>query len=157
MRQSTFQSSGIFRSRKIFSIAFAGAALLLVVPVAEGQSQATSPMQNQTPSATAPGQAPISDQKLGQAAAAMEQVSTVRQMYQQQIASAPETDKPRITGEAQQALAKAVTDQGLSIDEYNGIMRQAQTNPQVRDGLIQHLNLNSGGQPAAPGHTSGGQ
>lgn len=150
MRQSMSQSSGIFRLSKVFPIAFAGAALLLVAPVAKAQSPSTSPMQNQTPSATAPGQAPISDQKLGQAAAAMQQVSTVRQKYQQQIASAPETDKPRITGEAQQALAKAVTDQGLSIDEYNGIMRQAQTDPQVRDGLIQHLNLNSGGQPAQP-------
>ena len=147
MRQFMSDASGILRSRKIFPLAFAGAALLLAMPAADGQGQPPSPTQGQAPMGAAPAQKSVSDQKLGQAAAAMQQVSSVRQKYQQQLASAPETDKPRITGEANQALAKAITDQGLSVDEYNGIMREAQTNPTVRDGLIQHLNLNSG-QPS---------
>ena len=150
MRRLTFASSEILRVRRILPIAVAGAILVLAPLAATGQSQPPSP-PGQAPSATAPGQAPISDQKLGQAAAAMQKVSSVRQTYQQQLASASESDKPRITGEANQALAKAVTDQGLSVDEYyNGIMRAAQTDTSVRAGLIQHLNLNNG-QPAQPG------
>ena len=149
MRRLTSGSSEILCVRKILSAAVFSAALLQLVPAAaQGQTQPAS-QQGQTPSAAASNQPSISDQKLGQAAAAMEQVASLRQVYQQQLAIAPETDKPRITGEANQALAKAITDQGLSVDEYNGIMRAAQTDTSVRDGLIQHLHLNSG-QPAQP-------
>ena len=148
MRRLASGSSEISRARKILSVAVAGAVLLLVPLAAQGQAQPPSP-QAQAPAAAASTQAPISDQKLGQAAAAMEQVASLRQTYQQQLATAPDSDKPRITGEANQALAKAITDQGLSVDEYKGIMRAAQTDTSVRDGLIQHLNLNNG-QPAQP-------
>ena len=146
MRRVTSNSREALHLEKILSVAVVGTALLLVLPTAQAETLSPSP-QGQTPSVTAPNQTSISDQKLGQAAAAMEQVASLRQTYQQQLSTASESDKPRITGEANQAIAKAVTDQGLSVDEYNGILRAAQSNPTVRDGLIQHLNLQSG-QPA---------
>lgn len=122
---------------------------LLPLPAANGQGQTPNNVPGSASSPAAPDQKPIPDEKLGAAAAAMEQVASLRQTYQQQLATAPESEKPRIAGEANQALAKAVGDQGLSVDEHNGIMKAAQTNPAVRDGLLQHMNLKSG-QPDAP-------
>jgi hypothetical protein len=36
-------------------------------------------------------------------------------------------------------LEKAVTDQGLSVDEYNSIIRTAQNDPTVREKLTQRI------------------
>jgi hypothetical protein len=38
---------------------------------------------------------------------------------------------------------KAVTDQGLSVDEYSTILQVAQNDPQVRDKLLQRLRPDS--------------
>ena len=120
--------------------ALAAAALsvaLLAVPLAaHAQSQPPHPQarpQSQSPSPT------ISDQKLDAAAAAVGQVTTIRQSYEQKIAKAPPSDKQHMTDEANNALEKAVTDQGLSVDEYNSIMRMAQTDPTVRQKLAQRI------------------
>lgn len=136
--------------RKSLAVSAFGAALLSLLAAAQGQAQYQNRAEDQSPPGTSvPAPKPISDQKLGAAAAAMQQVSTLRQTYQQQIAQAPDSDKPRLTGEANQALAKAVTDQGLSLDEYNSILQEAQRNPTVRDGLLQRMGQ-SGAQPATP-------
>jgi hypothetical protein len=89
--------------------------------------------QVQSPSPT------ISDQKLNAAAAAIGQVTTIRQSYERKIAEAPPSDKQRITDEANNAMMKAVTDQGLSVDEYNTIMQTAQNDPAVRQKLSQRI------------------
>jgi hypothetical protein len=89
--------------------------------------------QAQSPSPT------ISDEKLNAAAAAVGQVTSVRQSYERKIAEAPPSDKQRITGEANAALEKAVTDQGLSVDEYNTIIRPAQNDPTVRQNLTERI------------------
>jgi len=36
-------------------------------------------------------------------------------------------------------MAKAVTDQGLSVEEYTAILQVAQNNPTVQDKIIQRL------------------
>jgi Domain of unknown function (DUF4168) len=89
--------------------------------------------QAQSPSPT------ISDEKLNAAAAAIGQVTSVRQSYERKIAEAPPSDKQRITGEANAALERAVTDQGLSVDEYNTIIRTAQNDPTVRQKLTERI------------------
>jgi hypothetical protein len=139
MYSFSFRPIGLRTLRQPLAVAVVGAAWLSLLPTANGQvqSQSTAPSQSASPSV--PEQKPIPEQKLGAAAAAMAQVSSLRDTYQQQIAQAPESDKPRLTGEANQALAKAVTDQGLSLEEYNAILQEAQSNPTVRDGLIQHM------------------
>jgi hypothetical protein len=88
----------------------AAAILLLaagvLIPAANAQVQLPSPgLSEQTPN--------ISDQKLDAAAAAIERVASLKQDYQQRIAAAAPADKERILNEAVNALAKAVTDQGL--------------------------------------------
>ena len=127
---------------------FAAAALsvsaLLLIPAANAQMnppqarpQAQSP-QTQLPQSQPPS-APISDDKLTAAAAAIGQVTTIRESYESKIAAAPASDKQRLTKEADDALTKAVTDQGLSVDEYNSIIRTAQNDPAVRQKLTQRI------------------
>jgi hypothetical protein len=126
-----------------------GVAGLLLLPAAnaqmnqtptrpQAQSPQAQPPQAQPPQAQSPAPT-ISDQKLNAAAAAMGQVTNVRQSYERKIADAPPADKERITDEANGALEKAVTDQGLSVDEYNSIIRTAQNDPTVRQKLAQRI------------------
>ncbi len=103
-------------------------------------SQAFGQAQPPTSSApTASSAAPISDQKLKATAAAIPQVEGLRENYQQQLAQAPAADRGRIEGQAKDAMSKAITDQGLSIDEYNSVVQAAQSDPQIRERLIQQL------------------
>ena len=124
------------------------AGALLLVPGAEaqmnppqGRPQAQSP-QTQSPQTPSPS-APISDEKLSAAAAAIGQVAIIQQSYESRIAAAPSSDKQRLTKEGNDALEKAVTDQGLSVDEYNSIIRTAQNDPTVREKLTQRISHSS--------------
>lgn len=129
--------------RPFVAVALTAGALLLV-PAAEAQmnppqarpqaqSPQTQPLQTPSPPAS------ISDEKLNAAAAAIGQVATVRKSYESKIAAAPPSDKQRLTKEANDALQKAVTDQGLSVDEYNSIIRTAQNDPTVGEKLTQRI------------------
>ena len=118
------------------------AAWLLSVPAANAHAQspqAQSP-ETQTPSQEPSDQTPnVPDQKLDAAAAAIKQVVAVKDDYQQRLDAADPSDKKRIAEEANSALVKAVTDQGLSVDEYASIMVVAQNDPVVRDKLVQRI------------------
>ena len=81
----------------------------------------------------------ISDKKLDQAAAAITRVDKVQKSYQQKLEQARPNERDRVVAEADNALAKAVNDQGLSIDEYDAIIRTAQNDPAVREKLLQRL------------------
>jgi predicted TIM-barrel fold metal-dependent hydrolase len=116
------------------SMRSAAAALLMAglvcVPAANAQVQSpglSDPASN------------IPDQKLDAAAAAIEQVATLKLDYQQRIAAAAPADKERILNEAVNALAKAVTDQGLSVEEYDSILNVAQNDPDVREKIRQRI------------------
>jgi hypothetical protein len=86
-----------------------------------------------------PTTAGISDQKLDQAAAAMARVNSLHKSYQEKLTQAPPDQQNSVIAEANNALQKAVTDQGLSVDEYNTIIKSAQNDPAVRDKLVQRL------------------
>ncbi len=109
-----------------------GTAVPLAAPSALAQNAKVQPQQ-------ASPAAPISDQKLDAAAAAMQQVTNVRRTYQQKIDAASPSDKERVASEGNAALKKAVTDHGLSVDEYNSILTVAQNDPAVRAKLMQRL------------------
>jgi hypothetical protein len=81
----------------------------------------------------------IPDQKLDAAAAALQQVAILLPDFQQKLAAASPSDKQRVADEANDALSKAVTDQGLSVEEYNSIMKVAQDDPDVREKIRQRL------------------
>jgi len=104
----------------------------------EQQSPQAQPPQAQSPQAQSPSMT-ISDEKLNAAAAAIGRVTNIRQSYEPKIAAAPPANKQHMTEEANDAIKKAVTDQGLSVDEYNSIIRTAQNDPSVRQKLSQRI------------------
>src|SRR5215469_14424351 len=146
--QGTERKTARTRLLQPFAAVALAAGALLLIPDAEAQMnppqarpQAQSP---QTPSSQTPlPSASISDEKLNAAAAAMGQVTTLRQSYEAKIAAAPASDKQRLAKEGNDALEKAVTDQGLSVDEYNSIIRTAQNDPTVREKLTQQIQHSS--------------
>ena len=96
--------------------------------------------------AQAPSQGPsisardLSDQKLKAVATALERVSSLQDEYQQRIAKteAP-AEKERIVAEGNKELTKAVTEQGLSVEEYASILDMAQDDHEIRDKLLQRI------------------
>lgn len=114
------------------------AAILLIAmgfvfgPIASAQVQSPSPNLSQEPQN-------IPDQKLDAAAAAIGRVASLKQDYQQRIAAASSTDKERLVDEALSAMRKAVTDQGLSVEEYDSILTVAQNDPGVREKIRQRI------------------
>ncbi|SRR6266700_2070175 len=123
-------------TRPLQLIAAALTAASLFTPAAGAQAQ--------TPSSPSPGlsepSSSIPDQKLDAAAAVLGQVAGIKETFQQRMQAAPASDKQRIVDEANNALQKAVTDQGLSVEEYNKIIVTAQNDPQVREKILQRLN-----------------
>lgn len=101
------------------------------------------PASAQAPSAPTPSQqatpSDIPDQKLDATAAALTRVASIQQDYQKRVSSAAASDKQRLAQEANVAMTKAVTEQGLSVDEYNSIIDAAQKVPTVRQKLQQRL------------------
>jgi Domain of unknown function (DUF4168) len=112
------------------------AILATAVPVANAQVQSPAPVPSQ-PSQNIP------DQKLDATAAALNKIADVKQSYTEQIEATPsEADKQRLVDEANKELVKAVTDQGLSVEEYTSIMVMAQNDAAVRQKIIQKMRPN---------------
>jgi hypothetical protein len=113
----------------------AGTALLAAwqLSAVPANAQTMAPNSN---ALTAPGlsqSAPsITDQKLDKAAAALERIASLQQDFRKQV-------------------SKAVTDQGLSIDEYAQIMDVAQNDPQVRQKIMSRIAPPKGDQPDEQG------
>ena len=135
MQSTTRFGTSRFSTLCVLTLTAAG---LLVMPAAQAQQQSPSgPSSVITPSPTLPTNIP--DKKLDAAAAAVKKVSVIKNKYDQQLAQAPVTEKQRLEGEADDAMAKAVTDQGLSVEEYTTILNVAQKDPVVRDKLLQRM------------------
>jgi uncharacterized protein DUF4168 len=89
------------------------------------------------PSSPAPD---VSDQKLGAVAAALQRVAGLQKDYRQRLAEAEApADKERIVAEAHNEFTKAVTEQGLSVEEYASILDMAQDHPEIRDKLLERI------------------
>ena len=119
---------------RVLTLSLTAAALVLAAHffVAPAGAQAPSPSPP-SPSAN------VSDQKLDATAAAMQRVVSLKADYQQKIKTAPEADRDGIAAEAGNAMKKAVTDQGLSVEEYTSILTVAQNDPDVREKIMQRL------------------
>jgi hypothetical protein len=113
------------------AIAIAGCYLSISAVNVVAQSPAPAP------STSAPD---LSDQKLSAAAAALERVVSLQNDYRQRIAEADApTEKERLVAEANDELKKAVTEQGLSVEEYSSILDVARDNPEVRGKILQRI------------------
>ena len=81
----------------------------------------------------------ISDQKLDATATAVVRVDDLQKNYREQLANTPPADQDRVADEADKAFEKAVTDQGLSLEELSTILETAQQDPSVRERLAERL------------------
>jgi hypothetical protein len=126
------------QSTRLSILVFAISWLALVPTVnAQNQSKPSGPSPT-TPGPSSPSVS-IPDNKLDAVAAAVKNLSIVKEDYEQRIAQAPDSEKLRLADEGKQALTKAVTDQGLSVAEYSEILQVAQNNPTVREKILQRL------------------
>lgn len=100
-------------------------------PPAIAQDQPTSPGEQSSTGVTPPSQN-IPDHKLDAAAAALQRVAKLQEDFQQQM--------ERFAEQARDAATKAVTDQGLSVEEYASILETAQKDPDVREKLLRRVN-----------------
>lgn len=124
----------------------------VVLPTMNAQAQAPQPpasAQPQTPQASPAPQSPapgpsnpshaIPDEKLDAEAAAIKQVLSLQQNYQERMAAADESEQKGIQNDAVNAVTKAITDQGLSVEEYTSILEVAQNDPDVRQKILQRI------------------
>ena len=112
------------------------AVSLLASPVkAQSNPQTAAPSTSGMSSAVSD----LSDQKLDAVAAALEEVARLERDYRDQIEAAPQADRQRILDEAQTVITKAVTDRGLSVEEYGTIIRVAANDPDLRQKILQRL------------------
>jgi hypothetical protein len=113
------------------------------------QNEMSNPMSNTTN---------VPDQKLDATANAIQHVESVREDYDHRLTAAQPSDRDRLVEEGQQAMVKAVTDQGLSVQEYNSILEAAQSDPEVRERLVERIQKNGGpGAGDSGGDSSSGQ
>jgi Domain of unknown function (DUF4168) len=118
------------------AMTLAATGLFFTPAAVHAQTQTTPPTTK--PDRAAPA-ADISEQKLDAAAKAVKNVSTIRDSYEQKLIKAPADQKSKLADEASDAMAKAVKDQGLSVEEYTSIIEVAQNDPVVRNKLLQRL------------------
>lgn len=106
------------------------ALTLLSIPLAPSTAQTQPPAQSSNEKV-------IPDQKLDAAAAALPYVANLQQKYGQQIAAATKpTAKERLTKEGSDAIEKAITKEGLSVNEFNAIIELAENDPGLREKLL---------------------
>jgi 3-methyladenine DNA glycosylase/8-oxoguanine DNA glycosylase len=115
------------------------APLLTTVILATAVPAANAQVQSPAPSPSQPSQN-IPDHKLDATAAALDHIADLKESYTKQIEATPnESDKKRLVDDANKALVKAVTDQGLSVEEYTSIMVVAQNDPVVRQKIRERM------------------
>jgi hypothetical protein len=106
----------------------------ITIPPAAPVNPEPAPQANSNQSKKAQN---ISEDKLKAAGAALAAVTRVRNDHQQRIAKARPNDQKRLIDEADNAMQKAITDKGLSVDEYKAILDVAQNDPDLRAKLIE--------------------
>lgn len=102
-----------------------------------------SPLAAQQPApgkngpAPGPSAASVAPGTIQQAGAALRDVTTIRETFTPQIASAKsDGEKQTLQQRAMDAAAKAINDQGLSVDQYNDVMRKAQADPALGEQVL---------------------
>jgi hypothetical protein len=99
-------------------------------PVAAQSSPAPNPS---TPAATA-----VPKETIAQAGAALRDVTTIRENYGPQIASAKsDAERQSLTQRAMDLSTKAITDRGMTVDQYNDVMNKARADHALGDQVLE--------------------
>lgn len=118
--------------------AFATAGLLTTMLTAGLPIAAAA---QQSPQATMPpamgSTQTVPDATVQKAGVALRHVAQIQQDYTQRIKSAPTQDQQRqLTQQADAASVQAINEQGLSVDQYNQVIRMAQADPTMKERLL---------------------
>ena len=101
-------------------------------------AQTSSPPRNQSPTTgLAQPSEKIPDHKLDAAAAILQRVAKLQEDFHQQM--------ERVAEQAKKQAEKAITEQGLSVEEYTSILETAQKDPDVREKLLARIPPPQGG------------
>jgi hypothetical protein len=111
-----------------FKAAAIGAALLTMF---------VAPLAAQQPSGAPPTATAVPDHMVAKTGAALRDVTEIRQSYAPRVAAATsEGEKQGLQQQAMDAAVKAIGDRGLSLDQYNDVIRAAQGDPQLEQRLV---------------------
>jgi hypothetical protein len=115
--------------------AVAASALMAAVPAVAQQTSGNTAVQ-QTPDTAAQG-SPVSDVMVHRVGKAIRNVSMIRQQYTQraQASKSPQAQQ-ELNSEAQRDMAKAVSDQGLTLQQYDQVIHMAQADQTLRQRLL---------------------
>lgn len=84
-----------------------------------------------------PSSADISDDTVTKVGSAAVRVVEIRQTYTPRIVAAQsQAEREDLEQEATEALVEAISDQGLSVDEYNEVVAAAQADPDLEQRLL---------------------
>lgn len=127
------------RTRELLAVAFLTTGVAL-----PPQASAQDAPQNSAPAAEATD---ISEDKLQSFVVAFRQVETVKQDFTQRLQEAGSDEEMQtLRNEAGQQMLQAVEDaDGISVDEYNQILRSAQGNPDLAQRLTDAIGQSEGG------------
>ncbi|HEY9573236.1 MAG TPA: DUF4168 domain-containing protein [Pusillimonas sp.] len=97
-------------------------------PAAKPQAPVTAPSQN------------YSDAQLQKFVGASQKVAVISEQYRPQLQAAKDdTARGEIYQEADDKMVAAVKDEGLSVDEFNGINRALQQDPKLKQRITKML------------------
>ena len=97
------------------------------------------PLAAQQPGAAPPGQSAtaVPDTVVAKTGAALRDVTEIRETYAPRVAAASnDGEKQGLLQQATDKSVKAITDRGLSLDQYNQVIRAAQADPQLEQRLV---------------------
>ncbi len=96
-------------------------------PPSPGASTGGAAMPQETPKET-----------IAQAGAALREVTTIREDYAPQIATAKsDAERETLQQRAMDLSTKAINDRGMSVDQYNEVMRKARADRALGDQVLQ--------------------
>jgi GTP1/Obg family GTP-binding protein len=111
-----------------------------VVPAALLVTAMALPAAAQQPSGAPSGAvsgANMSDATVSKVGAALRQVAQIEQTYSQRLQSAnTAVQKQDISQQASDAAVTAITQQGLTIDQYNQVIQAAQSDPALKQRVL---------------------
>lgn len=122
---------------RILSLAFAAGLMATPAVFAE-----TAPAAQQFAQAEQPAQQAIdpNEEQLDSFVVATVRIMTIQQQAQQQMMQTEEaTEQEQIRNQAMQMIVSAVEDEGLSVEEYNGIVQKVESDPELGQTVQQRI------------------
>ena len=116
------------------------AAALSVVPalpsVAETPNR-PAPQQDAAPQPQVqPQQGQMSETMVRKVGTALRHVVAIRQQYAQRAQSTNPGKQEALSGQAESEMVRAISDQGLSLQQYDQVIQMAQADPALRQRIL---------------------